>query len=226
MKRIDFVTIFPEYFDVLKLSLIGTAQKSGIVEFNTVNLRDFAPLPHRSVDDKPYGGGAGMVMKVDILVSAIESVLQDRSILIFTTPAGERFNQKAARELSTARFEHLIIVCGRFEGFDARCVQYFTEKLGCDRVREISIGDYVLNGGEVAALAMVEAIVRLVPGVVGNPASLVEESHELSADGEPLLEYPNFTRPEEFRGLRVPSVLLSGNHAEIEKWRRERCEAV
>ncbi|GHT81176.1 tRNA (guanine-N(1)-)-methyltransferase [Actinomycetota bacterium] len=221
MKRIDLITIFPEFFDVLNISLLGKAQEKGILQINTVNLRDFAPLPHRNVDDTPYGGGAGMVMRVDILAAAIDSVLDDDAVLIFTTPTGIRFNQQIARQLATTEFEHLVFICGRFEGYDARIVEYYTNTLGSGRVKLISIGDYVLNGGEVAALAMIEAVGRLVEGVVGNPKSLVEESFELQEDGDLLLEYPNYTRPQEFQGLEVPPVLLSGNHAKIQSWRRE-----
>ncbi|MDR2508613.1 MAG: tRNA (guanosine(37)-N1)-methyltransferase TrmD [Candidatus Ancillula sp.] len=220
MKRIDIITIFPEYFEPLKLSLIGRAIENGVLEVNTVKLRDFAAPPHHSVDDTPYGGGAGMVIKPDVLSSAIDSVLDDDAVLIFTSPAGIKFTQPLAHQLKGDEFKHLVFICGRFEGYDARVVEYYRASLGAGRVFEVSIGDYVLNGGEVAVLVMVEAISRLIPGVVGNPDSLVEESHELSEDGVALLEYPNYTRPADFRGLSVPEVLLSGNHKAISDWRR------
>jgi tRNA (guanine37-N1)-methyltransferase len=174
-----------------------------------------------------------MVMKPDILAAAIDSVATPSSHLIFTTPAGTRFNQQDAHKLAALESEsadnNLIFVCGRFEGFDARVPQYY--KAAAQRgeiaaVHQFSIGDYVLNGGEVAALAMIEAITRLIPGVIGNAESLVEESHELDEDGNELLEYPNYTRPVDFRGMKVPDVLLSGNHAEIKKWRKQHSPVV
>lgn len=215
--RIDVVSIFPSYFDPLEVSLLGRARAAGILDVRVHDLRDFTHDRHRTVDDTPYGGGAGMVMKpepwgeaLDALAPAAESV-DAGPIIIFPSPAGELFTQKTAREL--AEEAHLIFGCGRYEGIDERV---FVEAAARGRVRLMSLGDYVLNGGEVAAMAMIEAVGRLVPGVVGNPASLVEESHE---DG--LLEYPSYTKPAHWRGLDVPGVLLSGNHGAIASWRHD-----
>jgi tRNA (guanine37-N1)-methyltransferase len=209
--RIDIVTIFPEFFSVLDVSLLGKARQTGLLELRVHDLRDFTHDRHRTVDDTPYGGGAGMVMKPEPWGEAFDSVLSPDSVVIFPSPAGERFTQPMARELSDA--PHLVFGCGRYEGIDQRVVDNVASRA---TVREISLGDYVLNGGEVAAMAMIEAIGRLLPGVVGNPESLTEESHE---DG--LLEYPSYTKPAEWRGLEVPPVLLSGNHGAIASWRHE-----
>jgi tRNA (guanine37-N1)-methyltransferase len=209
--RIDIVTIFPEFFSVLDVSLLGKARQTGLLELGVHDLRDFTHDRHRTVDDTPYGGGAGMVMKPEPWGDAFDSILTPESTVIFPSPAGERFTQATARELSSS--PHLVFGCGRYEGIDQRVVENAASRA---TVREISLGDYVLNGGEVAAMAMIEAIGRLVPGVVGNPQSLTEESHE---DG--LLEYPSYTKPAEWRGLDVPPVLLSGNHGAIATWRHE-----
>ncbi len=214
--RIDVVTIFPEFFDVLDISLLGKARQSGLLEVAAHSLRDFTHDRHRTVDDTPYGGGAGMVMKPEPWGEALDSVLEDAPtadapVVIFPSPAGTVFTQAMARELATR--EHLVFGCGRYEGIDQRVFEDTAERA---EVRLVSIGDYVLNGGEVAVMAMIEAIGRLIPGVVGNPDSLVEESHE---DG--LLEYPSYTKPASWRGLEVPPVLLSGNHKAIAEWRRE-----
>ena len=209
--RFDIVTIFPEFFEVLDISLLGKARANGVVEYSIHDLRDFTTDKHRTVDDTPYGGGAGMVMKPEPWGEAIDTVAQDDSVLVVPSPAGEPFTQAMAREFATA--PQLVFACGRYEGIDQRVFDHFSTRM---RVRAVSLGDYVLNGGEVAALAMIEAVARLVPGVVGNPESLVEESHE---DG--LLEYPSYTKPQEWRGLEVPPVLLSGNHAAIAAWRHE-----
>lgn len=209
--RIDLISIFPDYFSPLELSLIGKAREQGLLEIRVHDLRAFATDRHRSVDDTPYGGGAGMVMMAEPWGEAIDSVRGESSVLIVPTPAGRLFQQDLAGELST--LPHLIIACGRYEGIDQRVVDYFR---GVMDVYELSIGDYVLGGGEVAALVMVEAITRLVPGVLGNPESLVEESHEL-----PGVEYPSYTRPPVWRGLDVPDVLLSGHHEEVKKWRQQ-----
>jgi tRNA (guanine37-N1)-methyltransferase len=212
--RIDIVTIFPEFFDVLDISLLGKARQSGIIDLGVHNLRDHAHDRHRTVDDTPYGGGAGMVMKPEPWGEALDGVLAGGPgdpLVIFPSPAGDVFTQAMARELASE--QHLVFGCGRYEGIDQRV---FDETASRARVRLVSIGDYVLNGGEVATMAMIEAIGRLIPGVVGNPESLVQESHE---DG--LLEYPSYTKPAEWRGRPVPPVLLSGNHGAIAAWRRE-----
>ena len=210
--RIDIVTIFPEFFGVLDVSLLGKARERGLIEMGVHDLRDFTHDKHRTVDDTPYGGGAGMVMRPEPWGDALDAVIADAaSVVIVPSPAGERFTQATARELSTAG--QLVFACGRYEGIDQRVVEYAASRAA---VRELSLGDYVLNGGEVAAMAMIEAIGRLVPGVIGNPESLEEESHE---DG--LLEYPSYTKPAEWRGMPVPPVLTSGNHGAIARWRHE-----
>ncbi|APF39960.1 tRNA (guanosine(37)-N1)-methyltransferase TrmD [Neomicrococcus aestuarii] len=220
--RIDAITIFPEIFNVLDVSLLGKAREAGLLNFTAHNLRDFTTDVHRTVDDSPYGGGAGMVMKPEPWALALESVLpgeatdtadEDPSLplLIIPTPSGHVFNQQLARALSHEK--QLVFACGRYEGIDERVYEWASDKF---RVLPVSLGDYVLNGGEVAVLAMIEAIGRLIPGVVGNPESLVEESHE---DG--LLEYPVYTKPSTWRDLEVPEVLLSGNHGKIARFRRE-----
>ena len=209
--RIDIVTIFPEFFGVLDVSLLGKARQSGLIDVKVHDLRDFTHDKHRTVDDTPYGGGAGMVMRPEPWGEALDSVVGTEAIVIFPSPAGERFTQATARELSTAT--QLVFACGRYEGIDQRVVEHAAS---IAQVREISLGDYVLNGGEVASMAMIEAIGRLVPGVIGNAASLDEESHEGG-----LLEYPSYTKPAEWRGREVPPVLLSGNHGAIAKWRHE-----
>ena len=214
--KFDFVTIFPQFFEPLKLSLIGKAQDKSLIEIGVHDLRDHATNVHRQVDDTPYGGGAGMVMMPEVWGQALDPLITKNSELIILTPAGEKFNQRMAEELSNS--DHLIFACGRYEGIDDRVRQYYSNS--GFKVREVSIGDYVLNGGEVAAIVMAEAISRLIPGVLGNPESIVEESH--SQEG--YLEYPTFTKPAEWRGISVPEVLLSGNHAEIAKWRRNAAE--
>jgi tRNA (guanine37-N1)-methyltransferase len=215
--RIRAISIFPEYFAPVKLSLIGKAIDAGLIKFETVDLRDFTYDNHRTVDDTPYGGGAGMVMKPEPWGEAIDAQVanSDQIVdLIILTPGGARFNQDFARKLSHSN--ELVFACGRYEGIDARVAEHFrnSERI---RVHEVSIGDYVLNGGEVAALVMIEAISRLIPGVIGNPDSLLEESH--NEIGE--VEYPVYTKPSIWRGLEVPEVLTSGNHGEVARWRRE-----
>jgi tRNA (guanine37-N1)-methyltransferase len=216
--KITAISIFPEYFAPLELSLIGKARNQKIIDFEAINLRDFTHDNHHTVDDTPYGGGAGMVMKPEPWGEALDSVIAEsstRSIdLIILTPAGKKFTQRTAEEMANS--QHLIFACGRYEGIDARVADYY-RKVSKVKVHELSIGDYVLNGGEVAALVMIEAISRLIPGVIGNPESLAEESHnEIGA-----LEYPTFTKPAEWRGLTVPEVLMSGNHGQIAQWRRD-----
>ena len=231
MMRLDVLSIFPEYLAPLELSLIGRAREKGLLELTVHDLRDWTHDRHRTVDDTPYGGGAGMVMKPEPWGEALDAVLGasgapadaadaadqpaadagGRPVLIVPSPAGEVFTQQTAREL--AGREHLVFACGRYEGIDQRVVDWASERMD---VRPMSIGDYVVNGGEVAVLAMVEAIARLLPGVIGNPESLDEESHE---DG--LLEYPVFTKPSVWRGHEVPAVLLSGDHGKVARWRRD-----
>ena len=219
--RIDVVTIFPAFFDVLEVSLLGKARGAGLLDVRVHDLRDHTNDRHRTVDDTPYGGGAGMVMKPEPWALALDDIVADAGedaataaavppVFVFPSPAGERFTQATARELSQR--DHLVFGCGRYEGIDERVFAY-AATLG--EVRLLSLGDYVLNGGEVASMAMIEAIGRLIPGVVGNPDSLVEESHE---DG--LLEYPSYTKPASWRGYDVPDVLLSGHHGRVAEWRR------
>jgi tRNA (guanine37-N1)-methyltransferase len=204
--RIDIITLFPDiFFGPFKESIIGRAVKQGLVEINTVNLRKYTHDERATVDDKPYGGGPGMLMKVEPLFEAVEDLRTEQSLVILTSPQGERFNQKMAVEMTAQ--DHLIIICGHYEGVDERVRAGLVD-------REISIGDYVLTSGNLAAMVMTDAIVRLLPGVLGSAESSVDESF---ANG--LLEYPQYTRPVEFRGMKVPDVLTSGNHAEIASWR-------
>ncbi len=216
--RIDVLTIFPDYLAPLGLSLAGKARDKGLIDVRVHDLRDWTHDRHRTVDDTPYGGGAGMVMKPEPWGEALDAVLgdepRDRVTVVVPTPSGQPFTQAVARELATR--ERLVFACGRYEGIDQRVLDEVADRA---ELREISLGDYVLNGGEVAALAVTEAVVRLVPGFMGNAESLVEESHE---DG--LLEYPVYTKPPTWRGRDVPPVLLSGDHAAIAAWRREQAE--
>ena len=225
--RIDVFSIFPEYLTPLQLSLIGKAQIDGLLQVNVHDLRDWTHDRHRTVDDTPYGGGAGMVMKPEPWGEALDSVLNTRpeprdgggqepvgdtsATVIVPSPAGTPFTQAHARALAAE--DHLVFACGRYEGIDQRVIDWAGEQA---RVQMFSIGDYVLNGGEVATMVMVEAIARLIPGVIGNPGSLDEESYE---DG--LLEYPVYTKPAQWRGHEVPPILLSGNHGAIARWRRD-----
>ena len=217
--KLTAISIFPEYFAPLELSLIGKARSQGIVQFTSVNLRDFTHDNHHTADDTPYGGGAGMVMKPEPWGDAIDAQIQGENQvdLVILTPAGKTFTQQVAQSFTGAN--HIIFACGRYEGIDARVAEHY-QSVKNVRVHEISIGDFVLNGGEVAALVMIEAIVRLIPGVIGNPESLAEESHNEMGE----VEYPIFTKPASWRGLSVPEVLLSGNHGEIARWRREQAQ--
>ncbi|TCC61853.1 tRNA (guanosine(37)-N1)-methyltransferase TrmD [Kribbella pittospori] len=214
--RLDVLTIFPEYLAALDVSLVGKAVKSGLLDIRLHDLRDWTHDRHRTVDDTPYGGGAGMVMRPEPWGEALDAVAPPDSPsqprLIVPTPAGRPFTQELAYELAAEPW--LAFACGRYEGIDARVASYAAERM---RVDEVSIGDYVLNGGEVAVLVMVEAVARLLPGVIGNPESLAEESH--SGDG--LLEYPVYTKPPTWRGYDVPEVLLSGNHRLIAEWHHD-----
>lgn len=225
MMNIDIVSVFPEYFQMLDLSLLGKAQNNGLLEIRAHNLRKWTHDVHQSVDDTPVGGGAGMVMKPEVWAECLDELLnlqetqdtqdtQDLPILIFPNPSAPLFTQKDATELSQAN--HLIFGCGRYEGYDARIPEYYRAQ-GVD-VREYSIGDYVLNGGEVAVSVMLEAITRLIPGFMGNPESIVEESY---TGADALLEHHQYTRPTTWRGISVPEVLTSGNHAKVDRFRRD-----
>lgn len=207
--RIDYLTLFPEMFEgVLNHSILKRAQDKGMLNVNTVNFRDYAENKHNQVDDYPFGGGQGMVLKPEPIFNALESLQQTAETrVVLMCPQGEPFTQEKAQELSEA--EHLVFICGHYEGYDER----IREHLVTD---EISIGDYVLTGGELPAMTMTDAIVRLIPGVLGN-----QQSHEDDSFQDGLLEFPQYTRPREYRGMNVPEVLLSGNHARIDAWRRE-----
>ncbi len=207
--RIDIVTIFPGIFDgPLRESLLGRAIEAGVLEVRVHDLRESTTDRHRQVDDESYGGGPGMVMKPEPLFAAVEALGPGERRTLLLSPAGRRLDQALVRELASEPW--LVLICGRYEGVDERVVQGLPAE-------EVSIGDYVLSGGEVPALVVLEAVTRLVPGVIGR-----EESHEQDSFGpDGLLDHPHYTRPAEFRGMRVPESLLSGNHAEIERWRRE-----
>ncbi|MGZ5367243.1 tRNA (guanosine(37)-N1)-methyltransferase TrmD [Aeromicrobium sp.] len=210
--RIDVITVFPDYLAPLELSLTGKARAAGLLEIQAHDLRDYTRDKHRSVDDTPYGGGAGMVMRPEPWGEALDALASTDAVIVVPTPSGKPFVQTDAARLAQA--SHLVFACGRYEGIDQRVID---NAATTHKVEEISLGDFVLNGGEVAALAIIEAVVRLIPGFMGNPASLDEESHGT----EGLLEYPVYTKPSIWRGLDVPEVLLSGNHARIEQWRRQ-----
>ena len=224
MLQIDLISIFPDYLSPLKLSLLGKAQDKGLVSINIHDLREQTNDVHHSVDDTPYGGGAGMVMSAQPWGEAIDAITNDKDMvdLIILTPAGKKFNQQMAAQFS--KRSHLVFACGRYEGIDARVGEFYAAKSNF-KVHEVSIGDYVLGGGEVAAMVIIEATTRLIPGVLGNPDSLKEESHSIAGNDDLLLvEYPNYTKPSNWRGLDVPEVLLSGNHGEIAKWRKAQAE--
>jgi len=208
---IDVVTIFPHYLDPLRQSLPGKAIEAGIVQLAVHDLRRWTHDVHRSVDDSPYGGGPGMVMKAPVWGEALAEICSAETILIVPTPAGRLFRQADAHRWSTEK--HLVFACGRYEGIDQRVVDDAARRM---RVEEVSIGDYVLPGGESAALVMIEAILRLLPDVLGNPASHQDDSHSSG-----LLEGPSYTRPPSWRGIDVPEVLLSGDHAKVAEWRHE-----
>lgn len=212
--RIDCITLFPEMFEPwLGTSIMRIAREKGLVDVVLVNLRDFAKDHRGTVDDRPFGGGPGMVLKPEPVVRAVENILRERRAetpLVLLTPQGETFTQRIARELATR--PRLVLVAGHYEGFDERVRLILGP-------REVSIGDYVLSGGELPAMVVMEAVVRLIPGVLGDERSAEEESFEAGLDG--LLEYPQYTRPREFRGYGVPEVLLKGDHGEIARWRRD-----
>ena len=211
--RIDILTLFPELFPgPLGGSIVGRAVKQELVEINAVNIRDFAKDARQTVDERPYGGGPGMLMIPDVLTEAIESVRKPGSLVVLTSPRGEVFNQKIATEFS--RLDHLVLVAGHYEGVDQRVID-----LAIDR--EISLGEFVMSSGNIAAMAIADAVIRLMPGVLGDDESSVEESHSMG-----LLEYPQYTRPAEFRGHRVPEVLMSGDHGKIAEFHRREAEKV
>ena len=210
--RFDVVTLFPRMVDVpLSESIVGRARKQGLVKLGFVNPRDFTSDRHRTVDDRPYGGGAGMLMMAEPLFQAVKSVKKRGSLVVLLTPHGRRYDQKAARRLAAKK--HVILVCGRYEGMDARFADTADE--------ELSLGDFIITGGEAAAVAVIDSVTRLVPGVFRKEEAPVKESFT-----EPLLEAPQYTRPACWRGKSVPEVLLGGNHAEIEAWRRKKAQAL
>lgn len=209
MMKIDVLTLFPEMFEPMYHSMMGQALDKGIVDFKSHNFRDCAVNKHGHVDDYPYGGGAGMLLRVEPIVEMLESIEQDKhkpARIILMDPAGQAFTQETAA--TWAQEDHLIFICGHYEGFDERVRSFVTD--------EVSLGDYVLTNGELPTMVMIDATVRLIPEVVGNAESIIHESHQ----GD-FLEYPQYTRPQEFRGKSVPDVLLSGHHANIEEWRRK-----
>ncbi|MFV0494668.1 tRNA (guanosine(37)-N1)-methyltransferase TrmD [Mycobacterium sp.] len=212
--RIDVVTIFPEYLNPLRESLPGKAIATGLVDMRVHDLRRWTHDVHRSVDDAPYGGGPGMVMKAPVWGEALDEICTQETLLVVPTPAGALFAQATAQRYSTEK--HLVFACGRYEGIDQRVVADAARRM---RVEEVSIGDYVLPGGESATVVMIEAVLRLLAGVLGNPASHQHDSHSPALDH--LLEGPSYTRPPRWRDLDVPEVLLSGDHARIAAWRRE-----
>ncbi len=220
--RIDVVTIFPDYFTPLTLSLLGKAMAAGLIEIHIHDLRTFTHDRHNTVDDTPYGGGPGMVMSPVPWGEALDEIAASgqgrQPVLVVPTPSGDVFNQHAAQAWTTDPW--LVFACGRYEGIDARVAAHFAKSSDWAGVREASIGDYVLAGGEAATLVMVEAVVRLLPGVVGNEASVIDDSFA-AGSMENLVEGPVFTKPQEWRGLAVPEVLLSGHHGQIATWRAE-----
>jgi tRNA (guanine37-N1)-methyltransferase len=212
--RIDVVTIFPSYLDPLRQSLPGKAIESGLVQLEVHDLRKWTHDVHHSVDDAPYGGGPGMVMRAPVWGEALDEICSQETLLVVPTPAGALFTQETAQRWSSET--HLVFACGRYEGIDQRVID---DAAGRMRVEEVSIGDYVLPGGESAAVVIIEAVLRLLPNVLGNPLSHQDDSHSCG-----LLEGPSYTRPPSWRGLDVPEVLLSGDHARVESWRRQAAE--
>jgi tRNA (guanine37-N1)-methyltransferase len=205
--KIDVLTTFPEMFTgPLDYSMVKRAREAGILDFRVVNLRDYTHDRHKTVDDRPFGGGPGMLLKPEPIFEAVENLAKEQTRIVMMTPAGRLFNQELARELS--REEHVLILCGAYEGFDERVTTLVDD--------ELSIGDYVLTNGAVPAMVIIDAVTRLLPGVLGDEQSSADESFSHG-----LLEYPHYTRPAEFREMKVPEVLISGHHAEIERWRRE-----
>lgn len=206
MMKIDILTLFPEAFAPLKTSILARAEESGLLEINLINIRDFSKDKHKKCDDYPFGGGAGMLMTVQPLFDAINSVYDENAKIIFPSPTGKTFTAKKAEELS--KYDHLIFVCGHYEGVDERIFELFN-------IEQISIGDYVLTGGELPSMVIIDSLARFVDGVISK------ESLKSESFSNGLLEYPQYTRPQTFQGLSVPEVLVSGNHQEVEKWRKE-----
>lgn len=204
--KFDVLTLFPEMFETLNQSILGKAQEKNLIDINLINIRDFSKDKHKKVDDTPYGGGAGMVMRADIVYDAYQSVKTPKTKLIYLTPQGKTLNQKKVEELS--KEEHLVLLCGHYEGIDQRVIDKIVDE-------EISIGDYVLTGGEIPAMVLIDSVSRYIEGVIKND-STKEESFS-----QGLLEYPQYTRPEIFQGEKVPEILLSGHHQKIDKWRKE-----
>ena len=204
--KFDVLTLFPEMFEVLNQSILGKAQEKNLIDINLINIRDFSKDKHKKVDDTPYGGGAGMVMRADVVYDAFKSVKTPNSKLIYLSPQGKPLNQAKVEEL--AKNEHLILLCGHYEGIDQRVIDKIVDE-------EISIGDYVLTGGEIPAMVLIDSVSRYIEGVIKS------DSKEEESFSQGLLEYPQYTRPEEFEGQKVPEVLLSGHHQKIEKWRKE-----
>ena len=205
--KFDVLTLFPEMFEPMKQSIIGRAIEKGLLEINLVNIRDFSKDKHKKVDDTVYGGGAGMLMKPDVVYDAFKSVESEKSKVIYLSPQGKKLCQTKVEEL--AKLEHLILLCGHYEGIDQRVIDKIVDE-------EISIGDYVLTGGEIPAMVLIDSVSRYIDGVITG-----ESTSEESFSGSGLLEYPQYTRPEEFEGMKVPEVLQSGHHENINKWRRK-----
>ena len=209
--KIDICTLFPEMFDALKASLIGKAQESGKLEICLHNIRDYSTDKHKKTDDYPFGGGAGMLMQVQPIYDCVTAIENwQNATKLYMSPRGKTLSQKMVTELATQ--DHIIIVCGHYEGIDERAIELLN-------LQEVSIGDYVLSGGELPAMVLVDSVARFIPGVLGNGESTADESF---SNG--MLEYPQYTRPAEFMGLKVPDVLLSGNHGEVDKWRAKEAE--
>ena len=217
--KFDVVTVFPEYLAPLKLSLMGKAIEDGLMSLDVHDLRDKTYDKHKTVDDSPYGGGPGMVMKPEPWGEMLDDLVTDETVLVIPTPSGKPFTQKLAADYAAQK--HIVFACGRYEGIDSRVAQHYSSRI---RVDEVSIGDYVLAGGEVAVLVMVEAIARLIPGVLGNEESAADDSFA-QGQMEALLEGPIYTRPAVWRDLEVPAILTSGDHAKVAAWRLEQAQA-
>ena len=209
--KIDILTLFPNSFTPLTESIIGRAQKNDKIEINVVDIREFSLDKHKKCDDYTFGGGEGLLMTPQPLFDCIESVLDDDAFVIYLSPKGKTLNQSVVQDLAT-NYKHLVLICGHYEGIDQRVIDTFVDM-------ELSIGDYILTGGELPAMVLVDSVARLLPDVLGNDQSFKNETFK-----DNLLEFPQYTRPSEFRGLKVPEVLLSGNHQEVEKWRKQQSE--